>query len=61
MKKQLSNSLVADEIIMSQIYIIRGQKVMLDSELAILYGVETKHLNRQVKRNRGRFPDEFMF
>ncbi len=43
------------------IYVIRGQKVMLDSDLAELYGVETKYLNRQVKRNRQRFPSEFMF
>jgi hypothetical protein len=43
------------------IYIIRGQKVMLDSDLAELYGVETKYLNRQVKRNGQRFPTEFMF
>ncbi len=43
------------------IYEIRGQKVMLDSDLARLYGVETKYLNRVVKRNIQRFPDEFMF
>ena len=43
------------------IYAIRGQKVMLDSDLAELYGVETKYLNRQVKRNEQRFPSEFMF
>jgi hypothetical protein len=42
------------------IYLIRGQKVMLDSDLAELYGVETKYLNRQVKRNIERFPTEFM-
>jgi hypothetical protein len=43
------------------IYVIRDQKVMLDCDLAELYGVETKYLNRQVKRNRQRFPSEFMF
>ncbi len=43
------------------IYLIRGQKVMLDSDLAELYGVETKSLNRQVSRNQVRFPDDFMF
>ena len=43
------------------IYIIRGQKVMLDSDLANLYGVETKRLNEQVRRNIDRFPDDFMF
>jgi hypothetical protein len=40
---------------------IRGQRVMLDRALAELYGVETKYLNRQVKRNRRRFPEQFMF
>jgi hypothetical protein len=43
------------------IYVIRGQKVMIDSDLAELYGVETRQLNRAVKRNRLRFPDDFMF
>jgi hypothetical protein len=43
------------------IYMIRGEKVMLDSDLAELYGVETKALNRQVTRNKIRFPDDFMF
>jgi len=41
--------------------IIRGQRVMLDRDLADLYGVETKYLNRQVKRNKNRFPPEYMF
>ena len=45
----------------SMIYIVRGQKVMLDSDLADLYEVETKQLNRQVKRNILRFPEDFMF
>jgi len=40
---------------------IRGQKVLLDSDLAALYGVPTKRLNEQVRRNRERFPDDFMF
>ncbi|PJB53500.1 MAG: DNA-binding protein, partial [Bdellovibrio sp. CG_4_9_14_3_um_filter_39_7] len=43
------------------IYVIRGLRVMLDSDLAKLYGVETKSLNRQVKRNLKRFPGDFMF
>lgn len=51
---------VPDEIIMNQIYYIRGQKVMIDSDLAILYGVETKVLNQAVKRNLKRFPEDFM-
>ena len=45
----------------TMIYIIRGQRVMLDSDLAKLYGVETKQLNRQVQRNLKRFPVDFMF
>lgn len=47
--------------IQNMIYVIRGQKVMLDSDLANLYGVETKALNRQVRRNLMRFPEDFMF
>lgn len=47
--------------IQNMIYVIRGQKVMLDSDLAKLYEVETSALNRQVRRNIGRFPDDFMF
>lgn len=43
------------------IYVIRGRRVMMDRDLAILYGVETGQLNRQVKRNIERFPDDFMF
>jgi hypothetical protein len=43
------------------ILVIRGEKVMLDSDLAVLYGVTTKRLNEQVKRNRDRFPKDFMF
>jgi hypothetical protein len=41
--------------------LIRGQRVVLDADLARLYGANTKRLNEQVKRNRGRFPDDFMF
>src|ERR1700736_4187601 len=44
-----------------RIYLIRGQKVMLDTDLADLYQVPTKRLNEQVKRNLGRFPEAFMF
>jgi hypothetical protein len=43
------------------IYVIRGQKVMIDSDLAKLYVVDTGALNRQVKRNQERFPNDFMF
>ena len=45
----------------NRIFVIREQKVMLDSDLAILYDVETKRLNEQVKRNSVRFPEDFMF
>ena len=52
---------IPNETIISRILFIRGKKVMFDSDLAKLYGVETKELNRAVKRNRDRFPDDFMF
>jgi hypothetical protein len=55
------SSLIPVERIESAIYLIRGEKVMLDRDLAKLYGVTTKRLNEQVKRNRGRFPGDFMF
>ena len=45
----------------NKIYIIRGKKVMLDTDLALLYGVTTKRLNEQMKRNRERFPEDFIF
>ncbi|MBF4483669.1 MULTISPECIES: ORF6N domain-containing protein [unclassified Flavobacterium] len=54
-------SLLSEETISNKIYFIRGQKVMLDSDLALLYEVETKTLNEQVKRNLSRFPEDFMF
>jgi hypothetical protein len=57
-KNELS---VPDEIVMNKIYFIRGQKVMLDRDLAELYMVETKVLNQSVQRNLKRFPDDFMF
>ena len=47
--------------IINSIYIIRGQQVMLDSDLAKIYGYEVKRLNEQVKRNSKRFPEDFMF
>ena len=50
-----------DEVLLNKIYMIRGQKVMLDSDLAELYDVETKQLKRQVNRNIERFPADFMF
>ncbi len=54
-------SLVPDKIIMDKIYLIRDQKIMLDRDLAELYGVETKRLKEAVKRNLFRFPEDFMF
>jgi len=53
--------LIPEERIINKIHIIRDQKVMLDFDLAILYEVETKRLNEQVKRNLERFPEDFMF
>ena len=53
--------LIPRESIESKIYLIRGKKVMLDRDLAVLYGVPTKSLNLAVKRNMNRFPEDFMF
>ena len=50
-----------DEVVMEKIYVIRGMKVMLDRDLAELYGVETRRLKEQVRRNIDRFPKDFMF
>jgi hypothetical protein len=55
------SSIITEEAIASKILLIRAQKVMLDSDLAELYGVETKRLNEQVRRNIERFPEDFMF
>src|SRR5690554_1939581 len=55
------NSLTTEENILELILIIRNQKVMLDSDLAEMYGVQTKVLNQAVKRNSDRFPHDFMF
>ncbi|MCX5668278.1 MAG: ORF6N domain-containing protein [Candidatus Omnitrophica bacterium] len=52
--------IVPSEVIEKRIFLIRGQKVMIDRDLAELYGVKSKHLNQQVKRNIERFPGEFM-
>ena len=52
---------VPPERLLHHIYIIRGKKVMLDKDLASLYGIETKRLKEQVRRNRNRFPADFMF
>ncbi len=61
MKKQTNEVTIPTETLMNKIYVIRGVKVMLDTDLAELYGVETKVLNQSVKRNSKRFPEDFMF
>jgi len=61
MNKKATPSVIPDESIINKIYFIRGQKVMLDSDLAELYQVETKRLKEQVKRNLERFPKQYMF
>ena len=55
------NLVFTEERIINKIYLIRGKKVMIDSDLAELYGVETRVLNQSVKRNIKRFPEDFMF
>ena len=52
---------ISDDIVVNKIHLIRGQKVMLDSDLAELYNIETKRLKEQVRRNITRFPKDFMF
>jgi hypothetical protein len=59
-KKELQ-ALVIEQKILNRIYVIRGQKVMIDEDLAEMYSVETRRLNEQVKRNIKRFPKDFMF
>ena len=61
MAKANKSMMVADEMIVTKIYLLRGQKVMLDEDLAELYQVPTGRLNEQVKRNIARFPADFMF
>ncbi len=61
-KRSASENLpIPVEMIERRIFLIRGRKVMLDADLAELYGVETKYLKRQVNRNKDRFPADFMF
>jgi ORF6N domain len=57
----MNEVLIPNEIIENKIYLIRNVKVMLDSDLALIYGVETKQLKRQVRRSMERFPEDFMF
>jgi hypothetical protein len=55
------SEIVPREVVENKIFMIRGHKVMLDKDLAMLYGVPTKRLNEQVRRNMKRFPEDFMF
>jgi phage regulator Rha-like protein len=61
MKEKQDEALIPVEVIERRIYLIRGHKVTVDSDLAKLYGVPTFRMNQQVKRNRKRFPPDFMF
>ena len=61
MTTEIATSLTPEERIIDKIYLIRDQKVKLDRDLAELYGVGTKVLKQQVKRNLERFPSDFMF
>jgi hypothetical protein len=56
-----SKDLIPEKRIPNIIMLIRGKKVIVDSDLAELYGVETRRLNEQVRRNIAKFPDDFMF
>jgi len=59
-KRKILPELIPQEAITGKIFLLRGKKVLLDEDLAVLYGVETKQLKRQVRRNIERFPDDFM-
>lgn len=61
MRKNDLQLLVQEQKILNRIYVIRGEKVMLDRDLAEMYGVETKVFNQSIKRNSERFPKDFMF
>jgi len=61
MKSKNQLIIIPDERIEHKIFLMRGKKVMFDSDLAVLYGVTTKRLNEQVRRNKKRFPPDFMF
>ena len=61
MSKSINAIIVKEEVVLSKIFLIRGRKVMLDRDLAFLYGVKAIRLREQVKRNSERFPESFMF
>ncbi len=56
----MTTKLIPQEVIQNKIFLLRGKKVMFDKDLAALYGVETEHLKRQVRRNTDRFPGDFL-
>lgn len=56
-----TRGLVPTEVIVTKIFLLRGEKVLLDRDLAELYGVKTRVLNQAVRRKRKRFPEDFMF
>lgn len=56
----MATKLIPQDVIQNKIFLVRGQKVMFDKDLAALYGVETKYLTRQVRRNVERFPEDFL-
>lgn len=57
----MKNNLVSFDVLQEKIFTIRNKRIMIDKDLAELYGIETKKLNQAVKRNLSRFPDDFMF
>ena len=61
MREPVKSIAIPDEVVMSKIYVVRSLKIMIDRDLAELYGVETKVLKQSVKRNISRFPGDFMF
>jgi len=61
MPKSSKPFMITDDFVINKIHLIRGQKIMLDRDLAELYGVETRTLNQAVRRNIDRFPEDFMF
>lgn len=61
MSKKEIQSIVIEQQVLSRIYVVRGEKVMIDRDLAELYNLETKRLKEAVKRNIERFPKDFMF
>jgi hypothetical protein len=61
MTEKKEDLILSDEVVLSKIYYVRGYKIMLDKDLAEMYGVQPIRLREQVKRNADRFPDKFMF